>query len=352
VHNLTTLPNSPDPEATLTAPVQARDASPDRPTVPTLESDGNGNSNGNGGARRDTPMLPASFPAPTDSRATLTILTGLSAGRLVSIDGTPITIGRAADADLVVEDTGVSRHHARFARTAEGAFYAEDLASTNGTFLGANRVGVALLRGGETLQLGPDLKVRFAIVDAVQESLYRQLYESSVHDSLTHVFNRRYLNDRLLAEIGHARRAHGDVVILMIDVDCLKEVNDHFGHLAGDRALCTIAARILRVLRVEDMLARFGGDEFVVIGVGTSGAESRQLAERVRRAVEGLHMSARGHEVRITASIGLASLSDLEDSDAPAAALLALADARMYSAKAAGKNRVCSVDSPSMQPAR
>jgi two-component system cell cycle response regulator len=344
---VTTASDSHDPDATLTAPFHGREVVTDRPTVPTPLP-----GNDDGYHRRDTPMLPASFPPPADSRATLTVLTGLHAGRLIAIDGLPVTVGRAADADLMVEDSGVSRHHARFARTVEGAFYAEDLASTNGTFLGANRVGVALLKGGEVLQLGPDLQVRFAIVDSIQESLYRRLYESSVHDSLTHVFNRKYLNDRLLAEIGHARRAHGDVVVLMIDVDRLKEVNDLFGHLAGDRALCTIASRITHVLRVEDMLARYGGDEFVVIAVGTAGAEGRQLAERVRRAVEGLHMSAHGHDVKITASIGLASLGELEAGDEPAAALLALADARMYGAKSSGKNRVCSGDSPSAHNAK
>ena len=342
---MATASNPHDPDATLVPLHEGREIATDRPTVPTAPQ-----GNGDGWSRRDTPLLPASFPPPADSRATLTILTGLHAGRLIAIDGLPVTVGRAIDADLAVEDTGVSRHHARFARTAEGAFYAQDLASTNGTFIGSNRVGVALLRGGEVLRLGPDLQVRFAMIDAIQESLYRRLYESSVHDSLTHVFNRRYLSERLHAEVGRALRAHEDVVVLMIDVNCLKEVNDHFGHLAGDRALCTIAARISRALRGEDMLARYGGDEFVVIAIGTAGIEARQLAERVRRAVEGLHMSAHGHDVKITASIGLASLGELEGGDEPVAALLSLADARMYRAKASGKNQVCFIDSSAARP--
>jgi diguanylate cyclase (GGDEF)-like protein len=288
-------------------------------------------------------MLPTALGPPAELRATLTVLTGLHAGRLMSIGEGPITIGRATDADLVVEDPGVSRHHVRFARTEQGALYAEDLASTNGTFLGSRRIGVTLLHGGEVLRLGPDTQVRVAIIDSVQESLYRRLYESSVRDPLTHAFNRRYLGDRLLAEIAHARRAHGDVVVLMLDVDRLKQVNDRFGHVAGDRALWSVAAGIQRVLRVEDMLARYGGDEFVILAVGTAGAEGRQLAERVRRAVEGLHLNARGVDVKITASIGLASLAELDAPDDPVNALLALADARMYSAKSSGGNRVHAV---------
>jgi diguanylate cyclase (GGDEF)-like protein len=272
------------------------------------------------------------------------VLTGLQAGRLEAMNGAPVTIGRAPDAALVVDDPGVSWHHARIARSAAGAYYAQDLGSTNGTYLRSVRIGVAPLHGGDLLQLGPHVRVRFALLDAVEERLHRQLYESSVHDALTHVFNRKYLNDRLLAEVAHARRTQGEASILMIDVDCLKDVNDRFGHLAGDRALCTIAARIQSVLRVEDVLARYGGDEFVVIATGTRVAEAAQLAERVRRTVEGLHMGARGRDVRITASIGVASLEELPPNDDPVAALVAAADARMYRAKVTGRNRVCAVD--------
>jgi pSer/pThr/pTyr-binding forkhead associated (FHA) protein len=106
-----------------------------------------------------------------ESRATLTVLTGLQAGRALAIDTAPIVIGSAADADLTVDDVGVSRHHARVGRTPDGAFYAEDLGSKNGTFRGKDRIGVTLLQGGTLLRLGPELQVRFAIVEPVEEPL-------------------------------------------------------------------------------------------------------------------------------------------------------------------------------------
>ena len=298
-----------------------------------------------GELRRDTPLLPAPLPVAPDSRATLTVLSGLHAGRSVTIDRAPVTIGRAPDADLVLDETGVSRHHARVVRSPDGGFYVEDLGSVNGTFVGAARVDVAPLERGALLQLGPHLRMRFAIVDAVDEALSRQLYESSVHDPLTHVFNRRYLADRLAAEVARARRGRSDVAVLVIDVDALKSVNDSFGHLAGDRLLSTVAARILRTLRIEDVLARYGGDEFVVIAGGTDRADAEQLAERVRRAVEALLLSARGREVRTTVSIGVASLTELADNSEPAE-LIALADARMYGAKASGGNKVSTSCAP------
>jgi diguanylate cyclase (GGDEF)-like protein len=289
----------------------------------------------------DTPLLPASLPRETTARATLTVLTGLHAGRLMAVDGDQVTIGRGADADLVVDDPGVSRNHARIGRAPEGGFYVQDLGSTNGTFVGAARVDVSPLHQVDVLQLGPTFKVRFAMVDPAEESLGRYLYEAAIRDPLTHAYNRQYLADRMVAEIARARRAGSDVAVLMIDVDALKTVNDRFGHLAGDRVLCTIASRIQRALRIEDVFARYGGDEFVVLAVGTDHPDAVRLAERVRRAVEGLRMSARGCEVAITASIGVASLAEVEDTYEPGAALQIMADARMYGAKASGGNGVC-----------
>jgi two-component system, cell cycle response regulator len=250
-----------------------------------------------------------------------------------------LTIGRARDADFIIDDLGLSRHHARVGPAAGGGFFAEDLGSTNGTYLRGKRIEGAPLNAGDVLQLGPSLRLGLAVLDSAEEMLHRQLYDSAVHDSLTHTFNRRYLADRLLAEVARARRANADVVVIMIDVDRFKDVNDRFGHLAGDCALRSLASGVQRALRAEDILARYGGDEFVVLAVGTTSAEAPRLADRVRRSVEGLQMSARGEVVRLTASIGAAALTEVEPNDDPAAAMLALADARMFGAKASGRHR-------------
>jgi diguanylate cyclase (GGDEF)-like protein len=296
-------------------------------------------------SQRITPVLRSSCPPRTGLGATLTVLTGMHTGRNVAIDTAPVTVGRAPDADLILEDSGVSRHHLLIARAAEGAFFAEDLRSTNGTFLRADRIGVALLHEGDLLQLGPNVRLCFASLDsALESSLQPVPDDTSVYDPMTRVFHRNYLDGRLLAELARAERANGEVTVLMIGVDSLEEVNEHFGHLAGDRVLCTIVARIRHLLHIEDVLARYDGDTFVVVAAGTAGACVWELAERVRRAVEGLHMSARGREVRITASIGVASLAELGSGDASAAALLATADARMCGAKSSGGNRVSNVD--------
>jgi two-component system, cell cycle response regulator len=290
--------------------------------------------------RRETPLRPCS-PIPSNvTRATLTVLTGIEAGRLVDIGEQGLVMGRAPDVDLVIDDETVSRFHARIAPDHEGGFSIEDLRSTNGTFVGANRVKRSPLATGDQVQLGREIRLRFRILDAAEELLYRKLYETSVHDPLTRAYNRRYLSDRLIDEVAHAQRTNTEMAVLMIDVDRLKHLNDAFGHLAGDRALCGIVTAISRSIRADDLLARYGGDELAILAPGTSHQEATWLAGRVRSAVEGLRLHAGGKDVRMTVSIGVASLRELGPAEEPHIKLLTLADERLYQAKRSGRSSV------------
>jgi diguanylate cyclase (GGDEF)-like protein len=287
------------------------------------------------------PSLSGAPPSPGRARATLLVLTGTEAGQLVVVERAGLVLGRAADADLVVEDPSVSSHHARVVQASQGGYRVEDLRSTNGTFVNGRRVDVSPLKTSDRLQLGPHFGLRFAITDELEASLHRRLYDSSIEDPLTHVFNRRYLDERLVAEVARAVLTNTHAAVLMVDVDGLKQVNDCFGHMAGDRALCMVAAGIVDGVRARDCVARFGGDEFVVIASGADGDEAARLAERVRRSVGALPLGARGESVRITVSVGAATLCEVTPAEDPTAALLELADQRMYMAKTSGRNRVC-----------
>jgi two-component system, cell cycle response regulator len=279
------------------------------------------------------------LPAGT-ARATISVVSGPDAGRIVPIEASCLVIGRGAESDLQIEDPAVSRAHARIVRTSDGAFHIEDLGSTNGTLVGARRVTVAPLRAGDHVQLGPTALLRFALTDPADERLQVELYESSVRDPLTKTFNRRYLLGRLVAEVAHARRYGTPLAALMLDVDGFKQFNDRYGHFVGDRILCFATAQVWRLLRAGDLLARFGGDEFVVLSRETSAAQAATLADRLRSAVAGMHMSAGGVEVSVTISVGIASLEELGHQDAPED-LVDLADRRLCTAKRAGRNRAC-----------
>jgi two-component system cell cycle response regulator len=286
----------------------------------------------------NTPLLP-SRPLPAgSSRGTLLVLSGSDAGRLAVV-GEGLVVGSGEAADFVLDGEGLSRRHARVAVGPDATFYVEDLASTNGTFVAGRRVSVSPLSPGDAIQLGPELVLRFSVNNETDESLQRRLYESAVRDALTGVFNRAYFADRLMVEVAVARRGDEPPCLLMIDVDGLKQLNDRHGHLSGDRALSFVAASIAGSARAGDVVARYGGDEFVILASRTRMDQALVLAERVRQAVARLCFGAGGERVAMTVSIGVASLRELE-ADARSDGLVALADRRLYAAKHEGRNRV------------
>jgi diguanylate cyclase (GGDEF)-like protein len=272
-------------------------------------------------------------------RATLTVLTGLSAGQVYLLDEAETIVGRGLDATLVLEDSSISRHHAKLMDIGKGKYVLVDMGSTNGTFLRGRPITEANVFSGDRIQLGPNVVLRFSLTDETEESLQRRLYESSTRDTLTGVFNRKYFRERLLAEMAFARRHRTQVVVLMIDVDNFKRLNDAHGHPAGDEVLKGVASTILGQLRREDVLARFGGEEFAVLARAGSQLEALVLGERLRAAVERMRVRIGSRTITTTVSIGIARFNECSPS-ATDAELIAMADARLYQAKSAGRNRV------------
>ena len=168
--------------------------------------------------------------------------------------------------------------------------------------------------------------------DARAEALFL-----SEHDSLTGIPNRHRLNDIAKRALALNRRTNRHVAALMIDMDRFKDINDSFGHAAGDEVLKAVAKRLRSCIREEDSVARFGGDEFVVLQVGLyqpNGAKS--LSDRLIRVLSEPYEIG-GSRLDCGASIGVAlSPPDAEDFDA----LIACADAALYKAKADGRNSV------------
>jgi len=292
---------------------------------------------------RDTERKLVTVPRTSSAqRATLTFLTGIDAGQVYALPEQGCTVGRGTDCEICVDDQAVSRRHARILPLKEG-FFVEDLESTNGTFVGEGRIHTTELRSGDRIQVGPNIVLRYALVDGTEEALQRRLYESSTRDALTGAFNRAHLSERLIAETAHARRHQAELALLMLDVDAFKRVNDEHGHLAGDAVLQAIAKLLGRMIRVEDVLARYGGEEFVVLLRATNLPGAARLAERLREAVAKERVVFDGRELGVTVSIGVATLTELA-ADKNATDLLALADGRLYRAKVGGRDRVCAAD--------
>ncbi|WP_244158619.1 sensor domain-containing diguanylate cyclase [Caballeronia fortuita] len=169
---------------------------------------------------------------------------------------------------------------------------------------------------------------------------HRTLVEASARDGLTGVFNRAYFDERFAREFSFARASNQPLCVLLIDVDHFKQYNDMFGHLAGDKCLRQVSGALAGTLRRQgDVVARYGGEEFVVVLAGCEPTAGLRVAESLRAAVEKLAIpSASPDGGPVTVSIGLAtSFSNAGES---ATALLGLADAALYRAKARGRNRV------------
>lgn len=163
-------------------------------------------------------------------------------------------------------------------------------------------------------------------------------------DPLTGVHNRRYVERRLLEEIGRSRRQGYALSCLYIDIDHFKQINDHFGHQAGDEVLRAIAGRIKAELRLSDALSRFGGEEFVVLLIDAEAVPAKSAAERIRASIaqQPLVLSNE-QEINVTVSIGVASLMQHDECEAvelTAQKFVARADQALYVAKQSGRNKV------------
>jgi len=183
--------------------------------------------------------------------------------------------------------------------------------------------------------------VAFAVENAINRS---RLVRSGLTDFLTGWHNRRYLQARLMEELSKARRQGSSLVCLLIDLDRFKAINDEYGHLAGDVALREVALRVDSQVRSSDAAARYGGDEFVVLLPDATVPQARGLAERIREAVAATPLEvAPGIERQLSVSIGMAAVSPAKgeaDLKGVAERLFSAADAALYRAKEAGRNRV------------
>jgi len=169
----------------------------------------------------------------------------------------------------------------------------------------------------------------------MMRDLNEALKEASLRDVLTGIGNRRMLMERIKSEAARAERTGRPLTVAMVDVDRFKDVNDAYGHEAGDRALVEIARAIRSGIRDYDLCGRWGGEEFMVIMPEVGAGEGLGVVERIRAAVDGLDVYAGGARIALSASFGVAE----HRAGTSVAETINRADSALLAAKRSGRNR-------------
>jgi diguanylate cyclase (GGDEF)-like protein len=167
--------------------------------------------------------------------------------------------------------------------------------------------------------------------------LFRSARENSVRDDLTGCHTRAHAIEVMDAELRRARRSHSPVSVIMFDLDHFKDINDRYGHLAGDAVLAAVGARMRDVLRGSDLKCRFGGEEFLVLLPETPIEGAKRVADTIRRELAEMQVTWKDRILNVTASFGVTAALPAE---IDTQAIIARADAALYHAKEQGRNCV------------
>ncbi|MDD9938613.1 MAG: GGDEF domain-containing protein [Myxococcales bacterium] len=248
------------------------------------------------------------------------------------------SIGRDRENDIVLDSDSVSRRHAKIEHR-DGHFFVIDLDSTNGTFINddAEPVSATQLRRGDQVKIG-DTIYKYLSGSDVEAQYHETIFNMTITDGLTDVSNRKQLDTVLTKEMPRAQRHARELSLLIIDIDHFKDVNDTYGHLAGDTVLRELANILQKRLRPDDELGRYGGEEFCAILPETSREGAAAIGEELRTLVETHTFVVEGEKIDVTISIGVSELAqgmDMKD-------FYKSADDKLYEAKRTGRNKVCS----------
>lgn len=258
-------------------------------------------------------------------------------GKKFNVEEEAVIIGRSSKANIQVDQESVSRNHCKLINTGQ-TIILRDLGSTNGTYVNDELVDEYVLRDGDFIKIGRCI-FKFLVGSNIENAYHEEIYRLTTIDGLTQVFNKRYFVETLEREIGRAHRYRRDLSLIMFDIDHFKQINDNFGHLAGDHVLRQLAASIKTRIRREDILSRYGGEEFAIVLPEIDRENAATFAEKVRQLVERSVFEFEDTRIPVTVSVGVATLTP--EIEAPED-IVKIADERLYEAKNSGRNRVVS----------
>jgi len=281
---------------------------------------------------------------PKRKNACLVQYSGAKLGKRYPLTDPQSVVGRSPTVAIVINDTSVSRQHARFVLVGDHVMV-EDMGSSNGTFVNDVRTPAQVqLKDGDIIRLGTVL-LKFFAHDNVDSIMHDKIYRMATIDAGTQIFNKQYLLDALESEFKFSKTYERELSIIYYDLDHFKPVNDTYGHNAGDFILRESAALVKSALRKDDILGRFGGEEFVIILPNTDGRVAAELAERIRSKHEThrfpLEVVENGVKKpvahRQTISMGV---EQLKSNIVTTKDFLEAADKKVYNSKSTGRNKV------------
>ncbi len=274
---------------------------------------------------------------PVNRDAALVVIYGLDLGRKYDLNKDSMVVGRSSKADIQVDQESISRNHAKVV-TQKDHVMIRDLGSTNGTYVNDEQITSEYqLRNGDMVKIGRTI-FKFIAGGNIEAAYHDEIYRLTTVDGLTQIFNRRYFEETLEREISRCNRYGRELSLVMMDIDHFKQINDAYGHLAGDHVLKQIASTLRSKIRREDVFARYGGEEFALLLPEVDSRGAVLMAEKARRLVERQTFEFDKQVISVTLSLGVGTLAG---SQREGADLIRAADAKLYEAKTAGRNKVC-----------
>jgi diguanylate cyclase (GGDEF)-like protein len=273
---------------------------------------------------------------PVDMAAALVVIYGTDLGKKHDLNRLETVIGRSSKADIQVDQESISRNHAALTNKG-GQISIRDMGSTNGTYVNDELVTSDFqLRNGDLVKIGRTI-FKFIGGGNIEAAYHDEIYRLTTVDGLTQISNRRYFEEALEREISRCNRYGREMSLVLIDIDHFKQINDSFGHLAGDAVLKALASTIKARIRKEDVFARYGGEEFALLLPEVSLEGGAAMAEKARKLVEAQKFEFDNQRIPVTVSAGVAALSGTQREPAD---VVRAADAKLYESKSTGRNKV------------
>lgn len=276
---------------------------------------------------------------PSAQEPFLVAISGRETGKAIPLKQRHLKVGREPDCDIVIDSPQISRHHAELL-WENSQLKIKDLGSTNGVFVNGQKVQESFLHNGDKILFGNQMYFKIIYQDTVDQNYQQSLFKAATTDALTGLYNKRYFMELLEKEFSYSRRSFQNLSLILMDIDHFKQINDTYGHIAGDKILKSLGQLLSSQIRLENTACRFGGEEFALILRGASSQQACLVADRLRTLIAQRKVMGKSKEIHFTVSLGVATFNG--NNFANSEEFLMRADELLYSAKQRGRNQFVS----------